>query len=267
MARLKHCRGGTRAALAGLWAGLVAVSVLCACALAGAWLSAQWRVWLLCAAAVCAIACPCLGAAIRRIASGRRGEKQACAVLKGLPAGYTVLCNVPMQANGRKTELDAAVAGPGGVCVVEVKHYAGDVFGTEHAAAWRQARPGKGGRRIEKSVPNPVAQNRRQVAIVRAALQSAGGGMPGVGGRLFFKPLCACACARARACAGRRRPAPCRVRPGAPFAQPAARGRAGPAGCGQPAPLSAPQPGQSTKGISACFFCGAARRACPLPPS
>ena len=164
MARLKHCRGGTRAALAGLWAGLVAVSVLCACALAGAWLSAQWRVWLLCAAAVCAIACPCLGAAIRRIASGRRGEKQACAVLKSLPAGYTVLCNVPMQANGRKTELDAAVAGPGGVCVVEVKHYAGDVFGTENAAAWRQARPGKGGRRIEKSVPNPVAQNRRQVA-------------------------------------------------------------------------------------------------------
>ena len=185
MARLKHCRGGTRAALAGLWAGLVAVSVLCACALAGAWLSAQWRVWLLCAAAVCAIACPCLGAAIRRIASGRRGEKQACAVLKGLPAGYTVLCNVPMQANGRKTELDAAVAGPGGVCVVEVKHYAGDVFGTEHAAAWRQARPGKGGRRIEKSVPNPVAQNRRQVAIVRAALQSAGAACP-VWGAVFF---------------------------------------------------------------------------------
>ena len=92
------------------------------------------------------------------------------------------------------------------------------------------------------------------------------GGMPGVGGRLFFKPLCACACARARACAGRRRPAPCRVRPGAPFAQPAARGRAGPAGRGQPAPLSTPQPGQSTKGISACFFCGAARRARPLPP-
>ena len=188
MARLKHCRGGTRAALAGLWAGLVAVSVLCACALAGAWLSAQWRVWLLCAAAVCAIACPCLGAAIRRIASGRRGEKQACAVLKSLPAGYTVLCNVPMQANGRKTELDAAVAGPGGVCVVEVKHYAGDVFGTENAAAWRQARPGKGGRRIEKSVPNPVAQNRRQVAIVRAALQSAGAACPVWGAVYFSNP-------------------------------------------------------------------------------
>lgn len=188
MARLKHCRGGTRAALAGLWAGLVAVSVLCACALAGAWLSAQWRVWLLCSAAVCAIACPCLGAAIRRIASGRRGEKQACAVLKSLPAGYTVLCNVPMQANGRKTELDAAVAGPGGVCVVEVKHYAGDVFGTENAAAWRQARPGKGGRRIEKSVPNPVAQNRRQVAIVRAALQSAGAACPVWGAVYFSNP-------------------------------------------------------------------------------
>ena len=188
MARLKHCRGGTRAALAGLWAGLVAVSVLCACALAGAWLSAQWRVWLLCAAAVCAIACPCLGAAIRRIASGRRGEKQACAVLKSLPAGYTVLCNVPMQANGRKTELDAAVAGPGGVCVVEVKHYAGDVFGTENAAAWRQARPGKGGRRIEKSVPNPRGAKPAAGGHCARGAAKRGGGMPGVGGRLFFKP-------------------------------------------------------------------------------
>ena len=208
MARLKHCRGGTRAALAGLWAGLVAVSVLCACALAGAWLSAQWRVWLLCAAAVCAIACPCLGAAIRRIASGRRGEKQACAVLKSLPAGYTVLCNVPMQANGRKTELDAAVAGPGGVCVVEVKHYAGVVFGTENAAAWRQARPGKGGRRIEKSVPNPVAQNRRQVAIVRAALQSAGAACPVWGPFIFQTPMRVCMRTRQSLC---RAQTPCAV--------------------------------------------------------
>ena len=174
MARLKHCRGGTRAALAGLWAGLAAASVLCSCALAGAWLSGTWRIWLLCAAAVCAAACPCLGAAIRRLASGREGEKRAEAVLKGLPQGYVVLCNVPMQAHGRRTELDAAVVGPGGVCVVEVKHYAGDIFGTEQAAAWRQTRPGRGGQQIEKNVTNPIAQNRRQVAIVRAALQNAG---------------------------------------------------------------------------------------------
>lgn len=151
MARLKHCRGGTRAALAGLWAGLAAASVLCSCALAGAWLSGTWRIWLLCAAAVCAAACPCLGAAIRRLASGREGEKRAEAVLKGLPQGYVVLCNVPMQAHGRRTELDAAVVGPGGVCVVEVKHYAGDIFGTEQAAAWRQTRPGRGGQQIEKT--------------------------------------------------------------------------------------------------------------------
>lgn len=188
MARLKHCRGGTRASLAGLWAGLAAASVLCSCALAGAWLSEQWRIWLLCAAAVCAAACPCLGAAIRRLASGREGEKRAEAALKALPQGYVVLCNVPVQADGRKTELDAAVAGPGGVCVVEVKHYVGDISGTEQAAAWRQARAVRGGRRMEKSVPNPVAQNRRQVAIVRAALQSAGAACPVWGAVYFSNP-------------------------------------------------------------------------------
>lgn len=188
MARLKHCRGGTRALLAGLWAGLAAASVLCSCALAGAWLSETWRIWLLCAAAVCAAACPCLGAAIRRFASGREGEKRAEAALKGLPQGYVVLCNVPMQAHGRRTELDAAVVGPGGVCVVEVKHYAGDIFGTEQAAAWRQTRPGRGGRHIEKNVTNPVAQNRRQVAIVRAALQNAGEICPVWGAVYFSNP-------------------------------------------------------------------------------
>ena len=222
MARLKHCRGGTRAALAGLWAGLAAASVLCSCALAGAWLSGTWRIWLLCAAAVCAAACPCLGAAIRRLASGREGEKRAEAVLKGLPQGYVVLCNVPMQAHGRRTELDAAVVGPGGVCVVEVKHYAGDIFGTEQAAAWRQTRPGRGGQQIEKNVTNPIAQNRRQVAIVRAALQNAGETCPVWGAVYFSNPhahvhvrapelvqgaaaLCRAACGSARLSRGQQR--------------------------------------------------------------
>ena len=222
MARLKHCRGGTHAALAGLWAGLAAASVLCSCALAGAWLSGTWRIWLLCAAAVCAAACPCLGAAIRRLASGREGEKRAEAVLKGLPQGYVVLCNVPMQAHGRRTELDAAVVGPGGVCVVEVKHYAGDIFGTEQAAAWRQTRPGRGGQQIEKNVTNPIAQNRRQVAIVRAALQNAGETCPVWGAVYFSNPharvhvrapelvqgaaaLCRAACGSARLSRGQKR--------------------------------------------------------------
>ena len=168
-----------------------------------------------------------------------------------------------------KPGLDAAVAGPGGVCVVEVEHGAGDVFGTENAAAWRQARLGKGGRRIEKSVPNPVAQNRRQVAIVRAALQSAGAACPvwGALSTFFQTPMRVCMRTRQSLC---RAQTPCAVpcaarRPRLSRSQQRAAVQAL-ARRGQPAPLSAPQPGQSTKGISACFFCGTARRACPLPP-
>lgn len=199
--------------LAGLWAGLAAASVLCSCALAGAWLSETWRIWLLCAAAVCAAACPCLGAAIRRFASGREGEKRAEAALKGLPQGYVVLCNVPMQAHGRRTELDAAVVGPGGVCVVEVKHYAGDIFGTEQAAAWRQTRPGRGGRHIEKKRDEPRSAEPATGGHCARGTAKCRGDMPCLGRCLFFKPACPCACARAGTCAGRSGASPRRVRP------------------------------------------------------
>ena len=141
--------------------------------------------WLLVVAALCAAVCPLLGAALRRVQSGRAGEKQAQAALKRMPAEYTVLCNVPILASGRETELDAAVVGPGGVCVVEVKHYAGDISGTEQASSWRQARPGRGGRHIDKTVPNPVAQNRRQVSLVKRVLRQSGVECP-VWGIVYF---------------------------------------------------------------------------------
>lgn len=185
MARVKQCHGGTRSTLVRLWAALCAVSFLCACALAGAWCWKESRAWLLCAAALCAAICPFLGNAVRRAQSGRAGEKQVQAALKRLPAGYTVLCNVPLVADGRQTELDAAVVGPGGVCVVEVKHYAGDISGTEQASTWRQTRPGRGGRHIDKTVTNPVAQNRRQVSIVKRVLRQAGMECP-VWGVVYF---------------------------------------------------------------------------------
>ena len=128
--------------------------------------------------------------------------------------------------------------------------------------------PGKGGRRIEKSgAPNPVAQNRRQVAIVRAALQSAGAACPVWGPFIFSNPY-----ARVHAHAPElvqgadaggwlyplRRAVcgPARLR-----LQPAARGRCRPAGAGRTAKHA--QPGQSTKGISACFFL---RRRAARPP-
>ncbi|MFQ9901183.1 MAG: nuclease-related domain-containing protein [Ruthenibacterium sp.] len=97
---------------------------------------------------------------------------------------------------------------------MEVKHYAGDVL----ARACRRLAPGarQGRQAHRESVPNPVAQNRRQVAIVRAALQSAGRHAR-CGGPFIFQT--ARVHAHAPELAGRRRPAPCRVRPGASRSQ------------------------------------------------
>ena len=117
--------------------------------------------------------------------SGLAGEEAAAKALAGLPASYTVLCNVPVQVGGRRTELDAVAVGPGGVFIVEVKNHAGSIIGEADAPQWRQTRAGKGGRPINKMMANPLVQNRRQVELTRRLLEGEGVRCP-VTGCVYF---------------------------------------------------------------------------------
>ncbi len=147
-ARLKHCRGGTRALLAGLWAGLQQPACCCArAALAGAWLSETWRIWA--ARPLCAAACPCLALLSAALQAGARGEKgrgrseKACRRVMWC----CVSCPCRHMASRSWTPLWWGPA----VSVVEVKHYAGDIFGkSRRRPGARRGRAG-GGRHIEKT--------------------------------------------------------------------------------------------------------------------
>lgn len=73
----------------------------------------------------------CRAIAIRR--AGANGEKLALRQLKALPAGYHVFSNLRLSYEGRESEMDLVVVGPGGVGVVEVKNYTGEVTGNAAA--------------------------------------------------------------------------------------------------------------------------------------
>ncbi len=106
--------------------------------------------------------------------SGLAGENSAARALAGLPQNYTVLCNAKLYAGAQRGEADAVVIGPNGVAVVEVKNHAGSLLGEADAPTWRQTRPVKGGKPMEKTLPNPLRQNRRQVQLVRRILGGEG---------------------------------------------------------------------------------------------
>lgn len=110
----------------------------------------------------------------RMLQSGLTGESKAARALAGLPQNYTVLCNAKLHAGARRGEADALVIGPNGVGVVEVKNHAGSLLGEADAPTWRQTRLVKGGKPMEKTLPNPLLQNQRQVQLVRRILGGEG---------------------------------------------------------------------------------------------
>ena len=72
-------------------------------------------------------------AAIRR--AGVRGEDMALKQLqKALPGNYHLFSNVVVDYDGGRSETDLIVVGPGGVTVVEVKNYSGEVQGRAESA-------------------------------------------------------------------------------------------------------------------------------------
>ncbi len=120
--------------------------------------------------------------------SGLAGESKAAKALAGLPQNYTVLCNVKLLVGAQRGEADAVVVGPNGVSVVEVKNHAGSLLGEANAQTWRQTRPVKGGRPLEKTLPNPLLQNQRQVQLVRRILGGEGLNCSVVGFVYFTNP-------------------------------------------------------------------------------
>lgn len=121
-------------------------------------------------------------AAIRK--AGAAGENQALALLvRALPSDWHVFSNVTVAFDGGRSEMDLVAVGPGGVCVVEVKNYAGELRGqaVDHDLEHRRTV----GR---ERVYNPMKQVATHVHRLSGYLREAGCGAWVRGFVLFVNP-------------------------------------------------------------------------------
>lgn len=114
-----------------------------------------------------------LGKKYSIIKSGLTGEQRATNVLNDLPNEYTILQNVSLQKDDRRTELDNLVLSPYGIFIVEVKNHNGVIEGKKEDILWTQTKVGRGGTVYTTNFKNPLKQLNFQIYLLSAILKSA----------------------------------------------------------------------------------------------
>jgi hypothetical protein len=110
--------------------------------------------------------------------SGAEGEERALGLphalpgsLAYLPITYTAFNQVLVPYGKRYRELDLVVVGPNGIFVIEVKHYRGEITGTETDRTWRQCPCTYDSTNIDaRELRNPVIQVMHGVRALRRYL-------------------------------------------------------------------------------------------------
>lgn len=106
---------------------------------------------------------------------GERGERIAGEVLRDLmKEGDCLLENVSISYDGKSAEIDKLVINSNGVFIIEVKNYAGELFGGEDDQKWTKRKEDGGGNVFLKIVDNPIKQVKRQKHIFANYLRENG---------------------------------------------------------------------------------------------
>lgn len=106
------------------------------------------------------------------IGAGRRGEIRVTDLLEDALGDDTYILNDVLIRHARKSaQIDHLVVCPKGLFVIETKNWRGAIRGDEQEPQWTQVREA-GGRPVR--VSNPVMQNARHIAVLRAVLAAAG---------------------------------------------------------------------------------------------
>ena len=107
--------------------------------------------------------------------AGRRGEEKALSqIVHVLRPEDTLLTNVQLDFDGKRTELDNVIVNPNGVFIVEVKNYSGKLQGKANDYEWTKVHYSSAGNAYVKRVKNPIRQVRRQVFILSRFLEARG---------------------------------------------------------------------------------------------
>ena len=104
--------------------------------------------------------------------AGRLGERFANQIISEiLRPDDILLSNVGICTEGRQTELDSVIINARGVFIIEVKNWAGEVFGSEDDHEWIQNKETYPGNIYQKSVKNPIGQVKREIYLLSKVLE------------------------------------------------------------------------------------------------
>ena len=100
------------------------------------------------------------------VIKGQFGEWQVTRILENLGREYRVYNNIYVpKEDGEMAQVDHIVTSPYGIFVIETKHYAGWIFGSEHQQQWTQVIY----KRKEK-LYNPIRQNYGHIMSLKSYL-------------------------------------------------------------------------------------------------
>jgi len=91
-------------------------------------------------------------------AAGLQGEQDSAVVFSNLPDTYTVLSDLEVEYDGKKSQLDTCVVGPTGVFIIENKNKTGHITGGANQHEWDCTKHSRAGHPYETQFYNPVKQ-------------------------------------------------------------------------------------------------------------
>ena len=107
--------------------------------------------------------------------AGREGEYIATNIIReALRSEDILLTNVHISYDGREAELDNVIINKYGVFIIEVKNYAGTIYGNADDHTWIKCKTDPYGNSFTKSVRNPIKQVNRQVYLLAKYLDECG---------------------------------------------------------------------------------------------
>lgn len=101
---------------------------------------------------------------------GIRGEQalRAHLLASGLSGAYTAYYNVPLNGNGRKSDIDCILIGPSGLFVFEVKHHHGLILCRN--GMWSRIKVGRQGTLYRGQLGDPSGQLYRNIRKLKELL-------------------------------------------------------------------------------------------------
>ena len=107
--------------------------------------------------------------------AGKRGEEYVQNLIRSvLNENDTLLTNISLEYENRKTELDNVIVNKYGVFIIEVKYYVGKLHGSEEDYEWLKVKTTDADEIYEKVVKNPIPQVKRQIDITARYLRDYG---------------------------------------------------------------------------------------------